>query len=95
MKVSAGLMNRLKWQDKLFVNGLPQHTDFSVKTGDVITLPLEEPAPEYPAEDGVLMVLYEDDYLLAVDKPAGMLIHPSRSRNDGTLANLVAGYYRF
>jgi 23S rRNA pseudouridine1911/1915/1917 synthase len=94
MKVSAGLMNRLKWQDKLFVNGLPQHTDFPVKTGDVITLPLEEPAPEYPAEDGVLMVLYEDDYLLAVDKPAGMLIHPSRSRNDGTLANLVAGYYR-
>ena len=29
-----------------------------------------------------------------VDKPAGMLIHPSRAKNDGTLANLVAGYYR-
>ena len=94
MKVSAGLMNRLKWQDKIFVNGLPRHTDYPVKTGDVITLPLEEPAPEYPAEDGVLAILYEDDYLLAVDKPAGMLIHPSRSRNEGTLANLVAGYYR-
>ena len=39
-------------------------------------------------------LLYEDDYLLAADKPAGMLIHPSRSRNEGTLANLVAGYYR-
>ena len=36
----------------------------------------------------------EDEYLLAVDKPAGMLIHPSRSRNTGTLANLVVGYYQ-
>ena len=93
MQVSAGLMNRLKWQDKLFVNGIPQHTDFPAKAGDVITLPLDEPAPDYPAEEGELTILYEDAHLLAVDKPAGMLIHPSRSRNTGTLANLVAGYY--
>ena len=94
MTMSAGLMNRLKWQDKLFVNGVAQHTDYPVKPGDVITVVLEEPQPEYPAEDGPLTVLYEDDYLLAVDKPAGMLIHPSRSRLTGTLANLVLGYYR-
>lgn len=94
LKMSTGLMNRLKWQDKLFVNGVPQHTDFAVKPGDVITVPLEEPAPEYPAEEGALTILYEDDHLLAVDKPAGMLIHPSRSRNTGTLANLVVGYYQ-
>jgi 23S rRNA pseudouridine1911/1915/1917 synthase len=40
-----------------------------------------------------MTVLYEDDHILLVDKPAGMLIHPSRSQNTGTLANLVAGYY--
>ena len=94
MQVSAGLMNRLKWQDKIFVNGTAQHTDYPVKAGDVITLPLEEPEPDYPAEEGFLTILFEDEHLLAVDKPAGMLIHPSRSRNTGTLANLVAGYYR-
>ena len=94
MMLSAGLMNRLKWQDKLFVNGTPRHTDFQVAPGDIITVPLDEPAPDYPAEDGPLTVLYEDAYLLAVDKPAGMLIHPSRSRFSGTLANLVYGYYR-
>ena len=93
MQISAGLMNRLKWQDKILVNGTPQHTDYPVKTGDLITLPLDEPEPDYPPEDGELTILYEDDHLLAVDKPAGMLIHPSRSRNTGTLANLVAGYY--
>ena len=94
MKLSAGLMNRLKWQDKLFVNDIPRHTDFQVAPGDIITVPLDEPAPDYPAEDGPLTILYEDDCLLAVDKPAGMLIHPSRSRFTGTLANLVYGYYR-
>ena len=94
MKISSGLMNRLKWQDKLFVNGIPQHTDYPVKAGDVVTVPLEEPEPEYPAEDGPLSILYEDDHLLAVDKPAGMLIHPSRSKFDGTLANFVVGYYQ-
>ena len=94
MGMSAGLLNRLKWQDKLFVNGQPQHTDYAVQPGDLITVPLDEAAPDYPAEDGALTVLYEDQHLLAVDKPQGMLIHPSHSQFAGTLANFVAGYYR-
>lgn len=94
MAMSTGLMNRLKWQDKIFVNGIPQHTDYPVKTGDVITVHLDEPVPEYPAEDTPVMILYEDNHILAVDKPAGLLIHPSRCRLTGTLANRVLGYYR-
>ena len=93
MGMSSGLMNRLKWQDKLFVNGVAVHTDFAVAPGDVITVPLDEPQPDYPAQQGTLSVLYEDAHLLAVDKPAGMLIHPSRSRFTDTLANYVLGYY--
>lgn len=93
MQMSSGLMNRLKWQNLLFVNGLPVHTDYEVRVGDVITVPMDEPQPEYPAEKGELDIVYEDEYLLAVDKPAGMLIHPSRARNTGTLANYVLGYY--
>lgn len=94
LKMSTGLMNRLKWQDAIQVNGTPRHTDYPVQPGDVITVAMDEETPEYPAEDGPLTVLYEDDYLLAVDKPAGMLIHPSRTKFDGTLANYVAGYFR-
>ena len=94
MKMSTGLMNRLKWADQLFVNGIPQHTNFQVAPGDVITVPLDEPMPDYPAEDGDVTILYEDDHLLAVDKPAGMLIHPSHAQNTGTLANRVLGYYQ-
>lgn len=94
MEMSAGLMNRLKWQDKLFVNGVPRHTDYPVAPGDMITVPLEEPEPQYPAQEGSLTILYEDEHILAVDKPAGMLIHPSRSQFTDTLANFVAGYYQ-
>lgn len=94
LQLSYSLMNKLKWGDAIQVNGVPQRTNFPVRTGDVITVRLDEEQPEYPAEDGPLSVLYEDEFLLAVDKPAGMLIHPSRSKNEGTLANFVAGYYR-
>lgn len=94
LKMSTGLMNRLKWGDAIQVNGLPRHTDYPVQPGDVITVALEEETPEYPAEEGPLAILYEDDWLLAVDKPAGLLIHPSRAKNSGTLANYVAGYYQ-
>ena len=93
LKMSTGLTNKLKWGDAIQVNGMPQHTDFAVSPGDRITVRLDEEKPEYPAEDGPLTILYEDDYILAVDKPARMLIHPSRSKNDGTLANFVAGYF--
>ena len=94
LNMSSGLMNRLKWGQSLRVNGLPQRTNYPVQVGDVITVMLDEQPPQYPAEDGNLTVLYEDAYLLAVDKPALMLIHPSRSCFSGTLANLVTGYYQ-
>ena len=93
LKMSTGLVNKVKWADGLRVNGLSCHTNYQVEPGDVIAVHLEEAQPEYPAEQGPLAVLFEDDWLLAVDKPAGMLIHPSRNRITGTLANLVQGYY--
>ncbi len=94
MQVSSGLMNRLKWDERILVNGIPQRTNFRVAAGDRVTLVLDEAPPEYPAEEGPLTILYEDENILAVDKAPGMLIHPSRSRDSGTLANAVIGYYQ-
>lgn len=92
--LSTGLMNRLKWAQKLYVNGVPHHADHPVSVGDEIVAILDDPAPQYPAEDGEISILYEDEHILCVDKPAGMLIHPSRSVFTGTLANYVLGYYQ-
>ena len=93
MRLSSSLMNKLKWGDAIRVNGVPERTNYPVSPGDRITVCLEEEKPEYSAQQGPLSILYEDEWLLAVDKPAGMLIHPSRARNEGTLANFVMGYY--
>ena len=94
LELSAGLMNRLKYDRRFLVNGVPVFTNYPVKPGDRITVLLDERSPEYQAEDMDLTIVYEDDFLLALDKPAGMLIHPSRSRDTGTLANGVVGYYK-
>ena len=94
MAMSAGLINRLKWQNKILVNGISRHNDYTVQPGDVITALLDAEAPQYPAEEGKLTVLYEDEHLLAVDKPQGMLIHPSHATMTGTLANRVLYYFQ-
>ncbi len=94
LKMSTGLINKLKRTDAIRVSGVHRWMNYQVVPGDVITVELDEQTPEYPAEAGELAIRYEDDFLLAVDKPAGMLIHPSRSRLTGTLANRVAWYYQ-
>lgn len=94
LKMSSSLVNRLKWGGGIRVNGIPRRTNYPVRPGDVVTVGLDEEEPDYPAEDGPLSVIYEDDHILVADKPAGMLIHPSRAKNDGTLANFVYGYYQ-
>ncbi len=92
--LSSGLVKRLKYCGAFTVNGASARTDFPVRAGDVVEVSLDEAAPDYPAEDGPLSILYEDEALIAVDKPAGMLVHPSFARNTGTLANRLLGYYR-
>ena len=93
LALSSSLVKRLKWQNAFLVDGQPVHTDFPVSPGQQITVLLDEPMPEFPPEDGELDILYEDDALLAVDKPAGLLMHPSFYRDSGTLANRILGYY--
>lgn len=94
LSMSSTLVKRLKYKNAYRVNGEPVRTDFLVKPGDEVTVRLDEPTPVYPAEDGDLHILYEDEWLIAVDKPAGMLVHPSSARNTGTLANRLTAYYQ-
>lgn len=94
LRLSSGLCKRLKYDHAFAVNGTAVYTDFPVHPGDLITVQLAEEPPEYPAEQGALDILYEDTLLIAVDKPAGLMVHPSAARNTGTLANRLAWYYQ-
>lgn len=92
--MSSSLVGRLKYQGAFTVNGAPVFTNYIVRPGDCVEVRLDEPTPEYPAEDEPLDILYEDEWLIALDKPAGILMHPSSARNTGTLANFLTAYYR-
>ena len=92
LHVSAGQIKRLKYQTDMLVNGNKVHTDYVISPGDEIVLPLPEEHADFPPEPGDLTVLYEDEAIIALHKPAGIIIHPSATRNTGTLANQLLFY---
>lgn len=93
LSISSSLVSRLKWQNAFFVAGQPAHTNHAVHIGDEIAVVIDEQAEGFPAEEMPLSVLYEDEFLIALDKPVGILVHPSPCRNEGTLANGLLAYY--
>lgn len=93
LRLSASLIRRVKLQNAFFVNGAPAHTERLLLPGDEILVRFSEEAPDFPAEDEPLSILREDDALLALDKPPGLLVHPTFNRQTGTLANRVLSYY--
>lgn len=67
----------------------------SVKTGDIFTLPQLEKSPrgsEIAPENIPLVILFEDDHLLVVEKPAGMVVHPAPGHLEGTLVNALLAH---
>lgn len=58
-----------------------------------VSFPLEEPSPGVRGEEFPLDIVYEDDYLLVINKPSGMNTIPSREHPTGSLANGLIGYY--
>lgn len=92
--LSYGLMKGLKYRHAFQVNGLPAHTNHPVRPGDVLTVRIEEALPALSAEDGPLSIVFEDESLLVLDKPAGIIMHPTFNRTEGTLANSILGYYQ-
>lgn len=61
-----------------------------VKGGEALTLSIPAPRPsETVAQDIPLTIIYEDDHLLIVDKPAGLVVHPAAGNFDGTMVNAL------
>ena len=94
LKASAAFVRRLKVSGALTVNGEPAFTDRVMHPGDVLTADVDvcELKSDLVPEDLPLSVLLEEEGFLAVNKPAGQIVHPTRSRYGGTLCNAAAGY---
>ena len=72
------------------VNGKQVKASFKLSEGDKIELELPEPKPlEAKAQNIPLDIVYEDDDVLVIDKPRGMVVHPAAGNEDGTLVNAV------
>lgn len=78
------------------VNDHPVKSNYKVRPEDVITLMLDRPRHENTigAEDIPLDIVYEDNELLVIDKPAGMVVHPGAGNFHGTLINAVAWHLK-
>ena len=75
-------------------NGEPIRTIDPVHTGDVITVTFpEEDGGILPSDGSRLNVVYEDDDILIVNKPAGLAVHPTHNHQGDTLANQTASYF--
>ncbi|TYS65730.1 RluA family pseudouridine synthase [Sutcliffiella horikoshii] len=80
----------------LHVNGSAVTVRYVLQKGDTVEVffPKEEPSEDLVAEEVPLDIVYEDEYVLVVNKPAGMASIPSREHRHGTLANALLGYYQ-
>jgi 23S rRNA pseudouridine1911/1915/1917 synthase len=77
------------------VNGVTARASHPVAPGEVIRFTLPSPPPqEARAEDIPLDIVYEDDDLIVVNKPAGMVVHPAHGNHTGTLVNALLHHSR-
>jgi 23S rRNA pseudouridine1911/1915/1917 synthase len=72
------------------VNGRPAKASYKVRANDQIHIDFPPPAHDLPeAEDIPLQVLYEDEFLALINKPADMVVHPAKGHWSGTLVNAI------
>jgi 23S rRNA pseudouridine1911/1915/1917 synthase len=75
---------------KVLVDGRARPKRHLVSAGELVTVQEAEPGPEATTETAPFAVVYEDQYLLVVDKPAGVVVHPARGHRSGTLSQALA-----
>ena len=82
--------------DCIIVNGRPVKSNYRVKPDDVVSIVMDRPRYDFEviAEDIPLDVVYEDDWVLVVNKPAGLVVHPGHGNWTGTLVNALAWHFR-
>lgn len=80
----------------IIVNGRPVKSNYRVKPLDTVQVVMDRPRYDFEivAEDIPLDIVYEDDTVLVVNKPAGLVVHPGHGNYSGTLVNALAWHFR-
>lgn len=93
--LSDRLITKLKKANKIYLNSLPTYTKKSVTVGDTVSvlIDFDEDNSNIVASNIPLNIIYEDDYLLVLNKPANIAIHPSILHFYNSLSNGVKFYF--
>lgn len=90
--ISQRMRRKLKNDGYILINNNNTSWDTLIHGNDHLVISIE-PEQEFSHTDMDLAILYEDEYILAINKAAGVLMHPTSTVRDGTLANGVLYYY--
>lgn len=87
---SRSKIQKLIKNNSILVNDKNTKSSYLVKTGDIITITdVKEESSNIEPEDIKLDIVYEDEYLLVVNKPSGMVVHPGCGNRNHTLVNAL------
>jgi len=91
---SRNFFTKLAASDNITINGKPAKASHKVKPGEQVVIKMATPPPiEATPEDIPLNIVFEDDYLLIIDKPAGIVCHPAAGNYTGTMINGLLHYF--
>lgn len=89
-EISRNVFQRLISEERVTVNGITVSKSYRIKAGDVIEFEIMISAESsLIPQDLPIKIMYQDEYLAVISKPAGMVIHPAAGHNDGTLVNAL------
>lgn len=95
--LSKKQIHELRMSQDVFLNhkSVAQNFQIILQKGDQLMFPFFiDETPDFIPEDIPIDIVYEDEFLLVVNKPAGMLVHPSEKDGKGTLVNGISHYYQ-
>ena len=88
--MSRSALQNLFKEEKVTVNGKPAVKSYKLKVGDSIVIDMPEPVPlDAEPENIPIEIVYQDEHLLVVNKPKGMVVHPAAGNYNGTLVNAL------
>ncbi|MBI2304714.1 MAG: RluA family pseudouridine synthase [Chloroflexi bacterium] len=92
-ELTRSYIQRLIKEGRVTVGGLPAKASHKLHGGEVVALYLPPPAPSpLTPEDIPISIVYEDEHLVVVDKPAGLTVHPAPGHPRGTLVNALLSH---
>lgn len=92
LNFSVRSLSKMKREQSMLVNGEFKKPSTKIKKGDLIEVKIDEDMANFTPQDLNLDILYDDFDIIMVNKPPFMVVHPTKSHSEGTIANGITDY---